>query len=493
MPKRVVTALCIVMAALLVGLGAVFYYFGIVQKASEPEAATLDTEEAITFCDGITVDGIDISDMTLEEAASSLNRLHVAQDEDFRLELWFEGFSDVIEYPDITVSYNTADILNEAIQLGNSGTPTRREEERARVSAEGVRYTTRKTYSIDDINALLTEIAERAYIEPVDASSRFELSAPGKFAYTEGVPGRAADIIALEEDLRRRMEQELFDEPVEIPITVLQPLISVDQLAVKNTMISTFSTSFEGRSLGGENRVSNINRVAEAINGHEVAPGETFDLDAVLGPRMNDADWKDASGGPDGLTGTIAGAGVTQGASTLYNAVMMADLEVTEREAASWPLDYVPIGLEAAITADGANFCFRNNRQSPVYIVASCDSEEKTITCEIWGEPLEDGITIQLDSKKTSSLTRLSTQIQIDSSLGAGKRRVEREGRTGSTAESYKEYYDKNGNLIERILCETSTYPSIQGIVYVSAIPTEAEAMAALPVNTPVIFPSSIN
>ncbi len=491
MRKSVVTALCVVMVSLLVCLGVAWYVFGVVMNEPEPVAEIAEGEEELTFIDGVVVDGVDISGMTFEEAASALNKLHVASDENFRLELWFEGFSDAVEYPDITVSYNTSELLNEAIQLGNTGTSSRREDERARVSAEGARYTSQKTYSIDDVNALLTEIAERAYIEPIDASSRFELSAPGKFTYTDGVPGRAADIVALETELRRRMEQKSFDEPVEIPITILQPLVSIDQLALKNAMISTYTTSFEGRTLGGENRVHNINRIAEAINGYGVMPGETFDLSAVLGPRTEDAGWKEAGGSPDGQSGTLAGAGVTQGASTLYNAVLMADLEVTERVSSGWPLDYVPIGLEASLTGDESNLCFRNDRNSPVYIVAYCDLEAQNITCEIWGEPLSDGVTIQLDSEKTGSLTRLSTQVQIDPSLGAGKRRVEQQSRTGSTAESYKEYYDRNGNLIERMLCETSTYPSIQGIVYVSAVAADSQA-DGLPVNTPIIFPSTL-
>ncbi len=490
MRKSVVTTLCIVMASLLVCLGVAWYIFGVAQKAPEPEAEII--EEVLRFCDGISVDGIDISGMTLEEAASALNKLHVAADENFKLELWFEGFSDSIEYPDITVAYNTADILNEAIQLGNNGTPTRREEEIARVKAEGARYTTSKTYSIDDINALLTEIAERAYIEPIDASSRFELSEPRKFAYTEGIPGRAADLAALEKELFSRMEQKSFEEPVEIPLTILEPLVTIDHLAMKNSMISTYTTSFEERALSGENRIYNINRLAEAINGYCVMPGDSFDLNAILGPRTSDSGWKDASGSPDGQSGTLVGGGVTQGASTLYNSVMMADLEVTERAASGWPLDYVPIGREAAISAEGSNFCFRNDRASPVYIVAYCDLEAKTITCEIWGEPLEDGMTVQITSEKTGTLTRLSTRMQIDPDLGAGKRRVEREGRTGSTAESYKEYYDRNGNMIERELYETSTYPSIQGVVYVSAIPSDSKT-DNLPMNTPIIFPSSIS
>ncbi len=139
MRKSVVTALCVVMASLLLCLGAVWYFFGFAQKEPEPIIEEPEGEEVLTFADGVIVDGLDISGMTLEEAASALNKLHVAQDEDFRLVLFFEGFSDAIEYPDITVAYNTTEILNEAIQFGNIGTTMRREEERARVSAEGAR------------------------------------------------------------------------------------------------------------------------------------------------------------------------------------------------------------------------------------------------------------------------------------------------------------------------------------------------------------------
>ncbi len=492
MRRSVVTVLCVIMASLLVCLGVAWYIFGASRDAAAPASENSEIEEVLRFCGGVSVDGIDIAGMTLEEAASALNKLHVAADESFQLELRLDDYTDTIEYPDITVHYNTADILSEAIQLGNSGGEGRRLEERERAAAEGAAFTSEKTYSIDDISAVLTDIAERAYIEPIDATSRFDLYAPEKFAYSDGVPGRAANLSALEEELRTRMENERFEEPVIIPVTVLEPLVTIDQLEKKNEMISAYTTSFEGRALGGDNRVHNISKFAESINGYCVTAGEVFDTDAMLGPRASELGWKDASGAADGQNGTISGGGVCQGSSTLYNAVMMADLEVTEREAALWPVDYVPIGREAAISSEGSNFCFINDRGSPVYIVAYCDLEAKTITCEIWGEPLPDGVTVRIDSQKTGSLTRLSTKTQIDPSLGPGKRRVERQSRTGATAESYKEYYDRDGNLIERELYETSTYPSVQGIVYVSAVPSEEEQMASIPVSTPIIFPNTI-
>ncbi len=491
MRKSVVTVLCIIMASLLVCLGAAWYIFGVVLRAPDLEPENPEIEIVPTFCAGISVDGIDISGMTLEEASSALHKLHVASDETFKLELQLEDYTDTIEYPDITVSYNTNEILNEAIQFGNNGTEEQRLEERERAAAEGVSYISAKSYSIDDISAVLTNIAERAYIEPQDATSRFEINAWERFVYTDGIPGRAADIGALEAELNLRMEQKRFGEPITVPVTVLEPLVTTEQLRKKNVMISSYSTSFEGRSLGGENRVHNINKVVEAINGYNVMPGEIIDINAILGPRTNELGWPDAGGSADGQDGAQAGGGAGQGVSTLYNAVMMADLEITERAAHAWPVDYVPIGRDAAINADGANLCFSNDRESPIYIVAYCDVGAKTITCEIWGEPLPDGITILIDSEKTESLTRLSTKTQIDPSLGAGKRRVERQGRTGAIAATYKEYYDRDGNLIERELYESSTYPSIQGVVYVSAVLSEEEQLAQMPVNTPILFPGT--
>lgn len=471
MRKNVVTTLCIVIGVLLVGLGVTAYIFwsGQNEPVWNEQGDTVQIADNGKFIEGIVVDGIEISGMTYDDALKIINREHLKQDEGFKLQLKLDDYSTQLEAPDIIFTYNTRDVLDEALQLGRRGSPSECIEEKRVIAEQGRSFATEKSYALDDIGPKLTDMSEKLYIEPQDAQVQFDISLPEKFTYTNEIPGRAVDTDALEKTILKRLEDNNF-EPLIIPVTTIDPLITVDQLGKQNVMVSTYTTSFKKSPLGNANRVYNINRVAETINGVCVMPGEEFNINKILGPRTYELGWKGANGIRDGKYEIEPGGGVCQGSSTLYNAVMMADLEVTDRTPHSWPLSYIPIGRDATISTGGPNFCFRNNRNTPIFVVAYTDKTKKTITVEIWGEPLPDGMSIKIDSKKTGSLSRLGTKTEIDPSLGPGEQRVEREAKVGSIAETYKEYYDKDGNLIKRELYVKSTYRSIQGIVYVSAV-----------------------
>lgn len=102
-------------------------------------------------------------------------------------------------------------------------------------------------------------------------------------------------------------------------------------------LITEFSTSFKSATYGKANRVFNIAKAAELIDGTTIAPGEEFDMNAILGPRNAENGWKEATGIRDAVYVQEYGGGVCQVSSTLYNAVLMADLRVTDRTHHSWP------------------------------------------------------------------------------------------------------------------------------------------------------------
>jgi vancomycin resistance protein YoaR len=146
----------------------------------------------------------------------------------------------------------------------------------------------------------------------------------------------------------------------------------------------------------------------------------------------------------------------------------MADLEVVERYHHSWPMHYVPIGRDATIATGEKDFRFKNNTESNVYIVARADTEQKTITIELYGVHSDDFAYIQVVSEQTGTLPKKGDQVQLDESLAPGQRNVQRKSRQGQTSTTYKEYYDETGSLLRRVLAFEDSYPSIGGITYVS-------------------------
>ena len=203
------------------------------------------------------------------------------------------------------------------------------------------------------------------------------------------------------------------------------------------------------------------------IDGTTIAPGEEFDMNAILGPRNAENGWKEATGIRDAVYVQEYGGGVCQVSSTLYNAVLMADLRVTDRTHHSWPLGYVDIGRDATISTGGPNFKFQNTQEVPITIGAQTDKEKKKITISVYGRPLADGVTIQISSKKVETLPEPETEVIVDESLAPGIQQVVREPRRGSVAVTYKEYYDANGNLLHKEQVTKDKYRSIKGITHV--------------------------
>ncbi len=132
-------------------------------------------------------------------------------------------------------------------------------------------------------------------------------------------------------------------------------------------------------------------------------------------------------------------------------------------------MSYVGIGRDATISTGGKNFRFKNSTEAPIYLAAFASTNDMTVTVSIYGAPLPDGRTIKITSECTGTMPAPSALIQLDESLPAETRVVERESRQGKTSRTYKNYYDADGNLIDRVVAYEDVYRPIEGLTYVSA------------------------
>lgn len=130
-------------------------------------------------------------------------------------------------------------------------------------------------------------------------------------------------------------------------------------------LLASFSTSYDA-SLRG--RTTNLRMAAKNIDGTVVAPGRVFSTNAAIGPRNAAAGWREAKMFVSGRVVSGTGAGICQASSTLYNAVLRANLPVVERHAHSMRVTYVPPSLDAALLWGSKDFKFRNNTGAPIKV-----------------------------------------------------------------------------------------------------------------------------
>ena len=258
-----------------------------------------------------------------------------------------------------------------------------------------------------------------------------------------------------------------------VRITVdLKPVaatVTAEDLRAKYSLLSSFTTSFNGSTLGRKNRVSNMALAVARINGVALAPGEEFSMNETILDRTKENGYYLAPAIRNGTYEKEYGGGVCQVSSTLFNAVMMADLPVTERHHHSWPMTYVPIGRDATISTGYKDFKFVNDTEGELVIFAHMDKKAKKITVQLYGIHSPDFDHIEVTSKRTGYLPAKGTKVLLDESLSAGTRVEERKERRGKTSVTYKEYYDAKGQFIKRETAYEDSYPSIEGLVYVSS------------------------
>lgn len=319
------------------------------------------------------------------------------------------------------------------------------------------------------LEARLSRFAEGYRTPPTNASVEINRLASEPFSYTDAVAGTAVDLpLLIQKILCATAAGDAGSIVVEVPLRTLDPEVTLADIQKYRQPIASYSTSFAKSPLNAKNRVHNLKKAAAAIHGTVLAPGEEFNCNAVLGDRNKENGWLEAAAIRNGSYVDEYGGGVCQVSSTLFNAVLMADLTVTERKPHSWPMGYIGIGRDATISTGGKNFRFVNSTEHEIVIGASVDEQTHTLTCTLYGMPPADGHTIRIVSEQTGSLEDVPEEYVLDESLPYNTRVTEREARRGKTSRTFKEYYDASGALIERIVAFEDVYRSIPARVSVS-------------------------
>ncbi len=145
--------------------------------------------------------------------------------------------------------------------------------------------------------------------------------------------------------------------------------------------IASFTTNI---TYPNEERTHNITTGCKYLNSVVIKAGETFSFNNTLGPFNEAQGYTESTGfDSDGKIIKIVGGGICQVSSTLYNAALMAKLEIVERNEHSAPVDYVAQGKDATICYPYVDLKFKNTLDSDITIKSNCDGEKVTVEFEI--------------------------------------------------------------------------------------------------------------
>ena len=218
-----------------------------------------------------------------------------------------------------------------------------------------------------------------------------------------------------------------------IPLEITEPAVTAEELEkvlFRDTLAST-STSLNA---GNKARTNNVRLAASYINGTILNPGEEFSYNGVVGERTAARGFQSAGAYVSGRVVDEVGGGVCQPSSTLYMAVLRADLKVTERRNHSFTVSYTPLGEDATVSWGTQDFKFVNSTDYPIKIYA--DQSGSSMNIRIVGTNI-DGKKVTT-SHKVLSTTDFTTVYKNDNTLPAGTTKVDQSGSTGYKVVTYK-------------------------------------------------------
>ena len=203
-------------------------------------------------------------------------------------------------------------------------------------------------------------------------------------------------------------------------------------------------------------RTNNLKLACEAIDGTIILPGQVFSFNRIVGERTEAKGYKEATAYVSGgASKPEVGGGVCQVASSIYYAVLQADLTTVERAPHMYLVEYVPGGMDAAIYWGQLDYKFENSSPYPIKIEASVHDRQVHIT--ILGTEWKD-YTVQMTNKtvSTTPYEQVIKDVPNDGTYKEGE--VITTPYTGYVIEAYRSRYDKDGNLIDTTLVSTSRY-----------------------------------
>ncbi len=319
----------------------------------------------------------------------------------------------------------------------------------------------------------MDKIYDEVYVAPTNAS--YTVSGES-FEVNVEKPGKYFKL----DEAKKQYEALANGETMTIKIEEIKPEITVADLdkSLFKDVLATYSTEYDESD---KNRVTNLKVATERCNDTILYPGDEFSYNKALGTRNVANGFAPGHSFAGGRVVTTIGGGICQVSSTLYNVVLMADLEVTNRVAHGMYVEYVKPSLDATVVDGAIDFKFKNNRSTPVKLEAS--AKDGVVSITLYGIKSASDPIIEIESNVLETL-EYKTVTENDPTMEKGKTEVIQSPVLGYVSEAYRIEKDASGNVISKKLISKDKYIATNEIIKVG---TKEETVVTL---TPTLTPT---
>lgn len=366
-------------------------------------------------------------------------------------------------------------VIRDALAYGKEGNPITCYKilKSAEKNENKKEFPIRYEVTAESAGAVLEEKLGALLIRPTDAKLT---QSSGVTIIEDDVPGEKVDVKKTVSNINSFIaeDQREKDNTVSVRTEESEADITAEDLEGIKDVLGTYTTYY-GESDDG--RTMNVESGANHIGGTLVQPGEEVSADGLMAPYTEENGYAMAASYENNEVVESMGGGICQVSTTLYNALLLAELEITERYEHSMLVSYVEPSMDAAIADDVKDLKFRNNMETPVYIEAVLS--EGNITFNIYGKEVRpQGRTVEYISETLETVESDETRyVATEDPIGTMYTRDN--GHNGLKAQLWKVVYE-NGTEVSREAVNYSTYLASGKTVAVGTFSDSEEASAKI-------------
>ena len=340
-------------------IAAIVIIFSVIQFTLWRYVSKVDEEY---ICKNVFIGKTDVSGMTKEEAVKAVdNTLGDYRNKQLVLKVKDQGADVSIEEMGAEVE-NIDKLAEKAVGYGKNGSIWSRYQKIHNLDKK--KYVIDESFKVDEakLRELIQERAVPLEQKAVNASASYNGSG---FDLTDEAEGYTVDVDKSVKKSKNFMNKKwnYEDAEVELKLDMEKPTIKKADLESLQDELGSYTTN-----AGWGDRVQNIRRATELINGTVVMPGEEFSVEQATLPYTEENGYVAGSAYENGQIVESIGGGLCQVSTTLYNAVLYAELEVTRRAPHSMSVSYVEPSRDAMIAEGISDFKFVNNYDTPILI-----------------------------------------------------------------------------------------------------------------------------
>ena len=414
---------------------------------------------------------VDVGGMTVEEAKEAVAD-YVKDITDVDVVLKAGEKSVTVKADELGLTWGNTKVAEEAANIGKSGNLIKRYKDQKDLENENKIYDIVYTVDEEKTRAVLTEKSAELNQKAVNASLKRE---NGAFIYEDGKQGIVMNIEGSVQSVVSYFNNgwDAKAPEIELVADVEEPEGNKESLSRVKDVLGTYHTDFSSSTA---ERVINIKNAVDKIDGTVLYPGEEFSVYEAIAPLDAENGYELAGAYENGTTVQSYGGGVCQVSTTLYNAILYAELNVTQRSNHSMLVHYVDPSRDAAIAGTYKDLKFQNSTDAPIYIEGYTSGGIVYFT--IYGE--ETRLSNRKVEYQSETVSQDTPPVQIAAAAApVGYVAVTQKPNVGQSAKLWK-VVTIDGVEQEREVVNTSKYSSSPKIIAVGNVSDDPNACAAI-------------